>query len=99
MFGQGEIRLTAQVGIAVENMANIQQQCINTPAENINASSFVEFSQKMLQNFMNYASSFIINQAQMVPNVTESYIPFSVLSNWYSNFERRLLQNPNFWKE
>lgn len=34
----------------------------------------------------------------MMPNPSESYIPFSTLHSWYVNFERRLVQNPNFWK-
>lgn len=99
MFGQGEINLNAQLGIAIESMANIQQQCPATLEQNINASAFAEFSQKMLQNFMNYASSFVVTQAQMIPNPMESFIPASVLTNWYSNFERRLLQNPYFWRD
>lgn len=99
MFGQGEICLNAQIGISVESLANIQQQCPTSLSESVSVSTFVEFSQKMLQNFINYASSFMITQSEMCPNPTESYIPVSVLRNWYTNFERRLLQNPYFWRD
>ena len=88
----------AQIGISVEPLAQLCQQ---TPAQGTNATgpeSFVEFSQKMLQNFMNYASSFAINQSQMTPNPSETFVPLSTLQKWYTNFERRLQQNPNFWK-
>ena len=29
----------------------------------------------------------------------ESYVPLSALQQWYTNFERRLQQNPNFWRK
>merc|ERR1712080_161834 len=75
--------VNAQVGISVEPLANIE---LHTPAahtEASNVSSFMEFSQNMLENLFNYASSF----------------PLSCLQTWYSIFERRLQQNPNFWKK
>lgn len=62
------------------------------------AVSCMQFGQKMLENFFNYASSFATTQSQMQPNPSESFVPLSTLQNWYVNFERRLQQNPNFWK-
>ena len=52
----------------------------------------------MLQNFVNYSSSFSVTQAQMSPAPAESFIPLSVVQRWYENFQRRLEMNPNFWK-
>lgn len=52
----------------------------------------------MLENFFNYVSSFAITQSNMEPNPQETYVPLSTLQKWYTNFERRLEQNPNFWK-
>lgn len=63
-----------------------------------NTSSYVQFGQKMLENFINFVSSFAVTQAQMVPNPTETFVPLSTIQTWYQNFERRLQQNPNFWK-
>lgn len=34
----------------------------------------------------------------MTPNPTETFVPLSTVQQWYTNFERRLQQNPNFWK-
>ncbi|KAK6617855.1 hypothetical protein RUM43_014084 [Polyplax serrata] len=99
MFGQQETCLNAQLGIAIESIANIQQQCPSTIDKTMSVSAFVEFTRKMLQNFVNYASSFVVTQTQMIPNPSESFIPSSVLTNWYTNFERRLLQNPYFWRD
>lgn len=59
---------------------------------------YVKFGQKMLENFINFVSSFAVTQAQMVPNPTETFVPLSTIQTWYQNFERRLQQNPNFWK-
>lgn len=99
MFGQGDISLNAQIGISVESLANIQQQCPASLTESVSVPACIEFSQKMLKNFINYASSFMVTQSEMTPNPTESFIPVSALRNWYTNFERRLMQNPYFWRD
>ena len=52
----------AQIGISVEPLDQLAQQ---TPASQSTPSSlntFVEYTQKMLENFFNYASSFAIAQ-------------------------------------
>ena len=89
----------AQIGISIEPLQQLAQQ---TPATNTSAStvsSSIEFTQKMLQNFFNYASSFGVTQPQMVPNPNEVFVPLSVVQRWFSNFENKLKMNPNFWKE
>lgn len=62
------------------------------------ASNYSQFGQKMLENFFNFVSSFAVTQSQMVPNPSETFVPLSTIQTWYQNFERRLQQNPNFWK-
>ena len=94
-FGADAISHIAQVGISIEPEASIAQQ---TPTISNDVGTYFEFGKKMLENFMNYASSFTITQAQMVPNPSETYVPLSTVTNWFSNFQRRLQQNPNFWK-
>ncbi|CAG9822608.1 unnamed protein product [Phaedon cochleariae] len=93
MFGQSHIVHNAQIGISIEPLSNIQ----DIPSPN-NAESYVSFAQKMLKHFMNYALSFTLTQANMVPDPSATYVPLSTVQNWYTNFERRLQQNPNFWK-
>ncbi|XP_070564915.1 protein Hikeshi-like [Ptychodera flava] len=88
----------SQIGISVEPLSSIAQQ---TPAVGVQPSamdSFTQFTTKMLENFYNYASSFAVTQAQMVPQPNETFVPSSALQNWFTNFQRRLQQNPNFWK-
>lgn len=58
----------------------------------------VTFAQKMLKHFMDYVLSFSITQTNMIPDPTAIYVPLSTVQNWYTNFERRLAQHPNFWK-
>lgn len=84
----------AQIGISVEPDNNITQLVPATTS----AQTVYDFGQKMLENFFNFASSFAINQAQMMPNPSETYVPLSTLQTWFNNFQRRLQQNPNFWK-
>lgn len=88
----------AQVGIMVEPLAEIVQK---TPANNTEAStvhSYTEFSQKMLESFFNYASSFSTSPSTSPMDPSGSYVPMGVLQQWYSNFQRRLQANPHFWK-
>lgn len=88
----------AQVGIMVEPLTEILQK---TPAKNTEASTvdnFTDFSQKMLENFFNYASSFCVTPATSPIDPSATYVPMAVLQQWYANFQRRLQANPHFWK-
>ncbi|XP_071580230.1 protein OPI10 homolog [Temnothorax nylanderi] len=96
IFGIGKISHFAQIGVSVEPLAVIEQQVATVAATTTN--SFVEFVQKMLTSFVNYVTSFTVTQGQMTPNPTENFVPLSTLQSWYETFERRLQQNPNFWK-
>lgn len=112
MFGQSHIVHNAQIGISigqfylsyqqfvlsitviiVEPLANIQEVPSTDGPE-----TQVTFAQKMLKSFMDYVLSYTITQANMVPDPTATYVPLSTVQNWYTNFERRLVQHPNFWK-
>ncbi|PSN37994.1 Protein OPI10 [Blattella germanica] len=95
-FGEQMSSHHAQIGISVEPMLQVQQQSAITTSQNINSSK--QFCEKMLESFFNYMSSFTINQAQMTPNPSETFVPLSVLQSWYTNFERKLQLNPNFWR-
>lgn len=88
----------AQVGVSVEALDQLAQQIPASSAAVSTVTSSLEFTQKMLDSLYNFASSFAVSQAQMTPNPTETFIPSSCLLRWYENFQRRLAQNPNFWK-
>ncbi|RMZ99237.1 OPI10 -like protein [Brachionus plicatilis] len=85
--------LNAMIGISVEPISAIDALTPATETQTTNVNSFAEFTQKMLENFYNYASSF----AKDAPD-GQSYVPFSSLQHWFENFKRRLELNPNFWK-
>ena len=95
---------SALVGVSVEPLLEIVQKTPSADTAASTVDSFTEFSQKMLENFFNYAGSFaaspaqIALQQQMGNQTNESYIPFSTLQQWYLNFQRRLRSNPDFWK-
>lgn len=93
--GEAELSHIAQIGISIEPETSVIQQ---TPSITDSPATLYAFGQKMLENFVNFASSFSITQAQMVPNPSETYVPLSTLTTWFQNFERRLQSNPNFWK-
>ncbi len=101
-FGQYQLTTTqmtsasinaAVIGISVEPLANINalQPASETQASVLSTS--VEFPKKVVENFFNYALSFV----QTLPD-GQQYVPFSTLQNWYVNILRRLEQNPNYWK-
>ncbi|XP_053981310.1 protein OPI10 homolog [Hylaeus anthracinus] len=96
IFGVGKISHVAQIGVSLEPLAIIEQQAAQVSQATSN--SFLEFVQKMITSFLNYVSSFSLTQAQMTPNPTENYVPLSTIQGWYETFERRLQQNPHFWK-
>ncbi|OWF54945.1 protein Hikeshi-like isoform X2 [Mizuhopecten yessoensis] len=99
-FGQGggPQAHMAQIGISVEPLSQLSQLTPVAQAKPSSVEPFVEFSQKMLENFFNYASSFGLMQAQMTPNPSETYVPLSTLQSWFQTFQRRLQQNPYFWR-
>ncbi|CAL8283227.1 unnamed protein product [Lota lota] len=88
----------AQVGVSVEALDQLAQQTPVSAATVSTVDSFMQFTQKMLDNLYNFACSFSVTQAQMTPNPSETFIPSSCILRWYENFQRRLVQNPNFWK-
>ncbi|KAJ3613172.1 hypothetical protein NHX12_019424 [Muraenolepis orangiensis] len=88
----------AQVGVSVEALDQLAQQTPVSSASVSTVESFAQFTQKMLESLYNFACSFSVTQAQMSHSPTETFIPSSCILRWYENFQRRLTQNPNFWK-
>lgn len=98
MDASGTTHTGAQIGISIEPLDQLAQQtpaCNSTPS---NLNTFVEYTQKMLENFFNFASSFARTQAEMTPNLSESFVPLSVVQRWYENYQRKMAHDPNFWK-
>nr|CAG4650468.1 EOG090X0D82 [Sida crystallina] len=98
IFGQGLISHNAQIGISIEPLQTIAAQIPCVSSEPSAISSFMDFAQKTVQNLFDYVASFAVSQGQMMPNPNETFIPMSALRNWFTNFERKLEQNPNFWR-
>lgn len=113
VFGSMPISHSAQIGVSIEFESNLVQQTsavvrvaevslnhFSSPESLLQPSApvYYQFGQKMLQNFYNFVSSFAVTQSQMTSNPSETFVPLSTLTTWFQNFERRLEQNPNFWK-
>ncbi|CAF4656688.1 unnamed protein product [Rotaria sp. Silwood1] len=82
------------LGISVEPLTQLEQQIQPYDIAPSTVASNVEFVSKMLNNFVNYVTSFVQN----VPGTAEQIVPLSVIQTWYNNFQRRIAENPNFWK-
>lgn len=89
----------AQIGIAIEPVAELSQKTPIQHTEASTVSSFVEFTQKMLSHVFNYCSSFAVSQSEMTPQPNENFVPMSSLKKWYETFQRRMTMDPNFWKD
>ncbi|XP_025410211.1 protein OPI10 homolog [Sipha flava] len=87
------ITVNAQIGISIEPAMNAELQAPITESSQ-NVSTFVEFTQKMVQNLYNYVSSYAVERG---PTQTPM-VPLLSVQKWYENFERKLNLNPNFWK-
>nr|ACI69520.1 C11orf73 homolog [Salmo salar] len=88
----------AQVGVSIEPLEQLVQQTPVSGATVCAVDSFMQFTQKMLDSLYNFSSSFAVSQSQMTPNPSEMFIPASSILKWYENFQRRMAQNPHFWK-
>nr|CAG4641188.1 EOG090X0D82 [Eulimnadia texana] len=97
-FGLSQISHNAQIGISVEPMDQIAALVPSTSSDTASTSTFMEFAQKTVENLFNFAASFATTQSHMLPNPSEMYVPLSVLRRWFDNFQRRLEQNPTFWR-
>ncbi|CAN8004187.1 unnamed protein product [Ixodes hexagonus] len=84
----------AQLGISVEPLAQIQFQA--APAATASPlDSSTEFCTKMLESLFNHLASY-----GGAPSVAtgDTFFPMKALEQWHANFQRRLQQNPNFWR-
>ncbi|KAM6945492.1 protein Hikeshi [Aplochiton taeniatus] len=88
----------AQVGVSIEVLDQLAQQTPVSSAAVSTVDAFTQFTQKMLDSLYNFSASFAVSQSQMTPNPSETFIPASCILKWYQNFQRRMAQNPNFWK-
>lgn len=89
----------AQVGISVERLQDMAQQTPVTNTSPSNVTTYTEFAQKMMENFLNFVTSFAVTQSQMTPQPSETFIPSSAIEQWYNNTKRKLEANPNWWKK
>eukprot|EP00095_Tigriopus_kingsejongensis_P008800 snap_masked-scaffold1329_size47409-processed-gene-0.3 protein:Tk08800 transcript:snap_masked-scaffold1329_size47409-processed-gene-0.3-mRNA-1 annotation:"protein opi10 homolog" len=97
--GVAPVPAVAQLGISFESLIQLNALASEAQSEAAQVPVFVEFSQKMVKNLFNYASSFAVTSGDMIQaKPGETFVPYSTLHQWYSNFERRLQQNPYFWR-
>jgi len=98
--GGQQVLSVAQVGISVESIETVSSlaTAASSATEASSVSSAQEFSQKMVESLFNFTASFALNSDEARMRTSETFVPFSAIQQWYSNFERRLQQNPNFWK-
>ncbi|XP_077548920.1 protein OPI10 homolog [Haemaphysalis longicornis] len=86
----------AQLGISVEPLAQIQFQA-PASGDATAATSQTEFCTKMAESLFNHLASYA-GSVTVPTHPNENFFPLRALEQWYSNFRRRLEQNPNFWK-
>ncbi|CAD5225781.1 unnamed protein product [Bursaphelenchus okinawaensis] len=96
--GQGVVG-SALIGVMVEPLRQIEEKVAAEGTSTTQQSTIAEFSEKMLSNFVNHVSSYVVSFPDpMNPSHATEYIPIKSVNDWFSNFKRRLQFNPNFWK-
>ena len=90
LFGQPALSSAhnAQIGVSIESLDVINQSTPAAATDPSKVSSVVEFTDKLLNNFFNYVSSF----------GDSNHISMDTVKRWYENFHRRLQADPNFWR-
>ena len=88
----------AQIAISIEPLDQVVQLSADQSAEATTKDVVSLVTSKLLENFSEYAASFAITQAQMIPAPNEMFIPVSALNRWVAKIERRLAEDPNFWR-
>eukprot|EP01111_Echinosteliopsis_oligospora_P019606 TRINITY_DN9563_c0_g1_i1.p1 TRINITY_DN9563_c0_g1~~TRINITY_DN9563_c0_g1_i1.p1 ORF type:complete len:186 (-),score=17.46 TRINITY_DN9563_c0_g1_i1:370-927(-) len=83
--------IIAQIGISIEPMEVIEKRMTeNLPRGGADASTSVagmqEFASKMCNSLYNYLTSF------------NTSIPTNIMTQWLENFQRKLKNDPYFWK-
>jgi len=93
-------KTTAQVGISVEPLSLLQGlQQASTESEATLVPKFVDFTQKMVQSLFNFTASYAIEANEARMRGTETFVPYSAIQNWCTNFERRIKLDPFFWQK
>ncbi|CAD5231258.1 unnamed protein product [Bursaphelenchus xylophilus] len=89
----------ALLGIMVEPLRQIQEKVAAEGTSITQQSTLVEFTEKMLTNFVNHMGSYVVQLPDpMNPSQIVEYIPIKAVNDWFTNFKRRLQFNPHFWK-
>ena len=97
---QFSFQTAAQVGISVEPLSHLQGlQEATTESEATLVPKFVDFTQKMVQSLFNFTASYAIEASEARMRATETYVPYSAIQNWCTNFERRIKLDPYFWQK
>lgn len=93
-------KTAAQVGISVEPLSHLQGlQEATTESEATLVPKFVDFTQKMVQSLFNFTASYAIEASEARMRASETYVPYSAIQNWCTNFERRIKLDPYFWQK
>ncbi|XP_078258798.1 protein Hikeshi isoform X7 [Rhinoraja longicauda] len=82
MMNIAQTQSVAQIGISVEPMEILTQQTPEASAAVSTVDSFTQFTQKMLDNFYNFSTSFALTQDRMTPNPAEMFIPAGIVLKW-----------------
>jgi protein Hikeshi len=71
----------AQLGIAIEPLADVTNQISNLPSANKSVADPVVLAESIGKHLVNYLSSF----AEVAPG-GQTYVPMNAVSRWYDSF-------------
>ena len=87
----------ALIGVSVEPLEVLAQQTPATALAAPTLTDFANFSQAMVLDFYNFASSFDVSAAQAM-QYADSYVPMRCLNAWLERFQGKMARDPYYWR-
>uniref|UniRef100_A0A915IT12 Hikeshi-like domain-containing protein n=1 Tax=Romanomermis culicivorax TaxID=13658 RepID=A0A915IT12_ROMCU len=89
---------TAIIGVSLEPISVVQNLTVSENSQAQLATNVTEFTSKILENLVNFTTSFAISSNEVQNRPADTYIPMNAFQKWYENIGRKLKNNPYFWK-
>uniref|UniRef100_A0A6B2LKJ8 Uncharacterized protein n=1 Tax=Arcella intermedia TaxID=1963864 RepID=A0A6B2LKJ8_9EUKA len=94
-FHHPQENIMAQIGVELGDLKAIEHQYGRKDPNKV-VSDKLEFAKKMATSLFEYIASF---QGTNYTFKQEPMVPLSLVEKWYTNFENKLKNNPDFWKQ
>eukprot|EP00041_Stephanoeca_diplocostata_P012738 m.214083 g.214083 ORF g.214083 m.214083 type:complete len:193 (+) comp19068_c0_seq2:142-720(+) len=89
----------AQIGISIEPLELLVRETPDSAARAPTAADLELFTQKMLESFYTFATSFASPREEALRRQDDTWIPLGVLMRWKESFYKKMQLDPLFWRK